>query len=57
MGLQTISGLEDCGKISLWIPLGFILFFGKNLTARINDTPEDMFRIVSGRKLLKILAL
>lgn len=57
MGLQTISGLEDCGKLSLWIPLGFILFFSKNLMARINDTPEDTFRIVSGWKLLKILAL
>lgn len=57
MGLQTISGLEDCGKLSLWIPLGFILFFSNILTARINDTPEDMFRIVSRQKLLKILAL
>lgn len=54
MGLQTISGLEDCGK---WIPVSLMLFFSKNLMATINDTLEDMLTIVSGPKLLKILAL
>lgn len=52
-----MGGLEDCGKLSLSNPVNYTWFFSENSVARINDTPEDMLRIVSGPELWKILAL
>lgn len=57
MTLQTISSLEDCRKLSLQISVNSMLFFSKNSMTRLNDTPKDILSVVSGSKLLKILAL